>query len=102
VSSSQHSISLSAFAQVNPDARRIIESSLSHTGAAAAINALPEAIGVGYSTSRTSVIRARSAIRRPSLAEIVEPGSEPQKPVQPRRQALPQWSPGKDIDLPSG
>jgi hypothetical protein len=89
--------SLKLFLEHHPDARRILESGLSNEEAASAINSLPEAIGVGFSTTKWSVLRARKGSQAPTLAEAVEPGSAHQRPVQPRRVEVPQWSPGKDI-----
>jgi predicted phosphodiesterase len=94
--------SLKLFVEHHPYARRIIESGLSHSEAASAINSLPEAIGVGFSTNRYSVMRFRKGSQDPTLDELVEPGCEPQKPVQPRRHAIPNWNPGKEIDLGQG
>ena len=94
--------SLKLLIEFQPDVRRILESDLSHSEALEAIHAIPEVVAIGFQTSRTSVIRARQSMRAPTLAETVAPGSEPHKPVQPRKERVPNWSPGKEIDLGNG
>lgn len=90
---------LAAFVKVSPSAAEILSGTAGYTETAELINAMPEAIEAGFSTTRDSVRRWRE---KPALPELVAPTTQKPPRVPARGAKVPSWSVGSEIDVKAG